>query len=137
MVRRIDDRAQPRLRVLHHFSAMLHRSTTLAPPAALRRRRTRWLSGLVVVGMLGCGSAPGDTIEREDFISTYVDLRTAAADTDTLRIGDTERAEVLARHGVTGEDLSRFVEVYAEDLEFMREVWNEVEVRLDFEPETN
>jgi hypothetical protein len=109
----------------------------LDPPAVLHRRRARWLNGLIVVGMLGCGSTPGETIEREAFISTYVDLRTAAADTDTLRIGDTERAEVLARHGVTREDLSRFVDVYAEDLEFMREVWNEVEVRLDFEPGTN
>jgi len=97
----------------------------------------RWFVALAVAGALGCDSSAQDAIERDVFIATYVDLRIAASETDSLRIGDVERTEVLARHGVTGDELTHFADVYADDLEFMREVWNEVEVQLDHEPEAN
>jgi len=80
------------------------------------------------------GSSSADAIDREVFIATYVDLRVAALETDSVRLGDPERSEILDRHGVTGEDLVHFTEVHTSELEYMREVWNEIEVRMDREP---
>ena len=80
---------------------------------------------------VACADDPVDTIDREVFIATYVDLRVAALDTDSARIATVERDAVLERHGVTADDLTTFAEVHADDLDFMRDVWNEVEVRMD------
>ena len=84
----------------------------------------------------GCGSetAPeGDvvTIDRETFISTYVDLRVAALSAEGDTITAEQRATILADHGVAADDLMEFAEVHGEEVFYMREVWNEVEARLD------
>lgn len=80
------------------------------------------------------GSAPEDTIERETFIQAYVDLRVAALDTDSSRLADADRERVLSAHGISADDLLDFARVHAADLDYMREVWNEVELRLDQSP---
>jgi hypothetical protein len=88
----------------------------------------------VVWSAAACAPGPaqaGGTIDREIFIETYVDLRVAALGSETGTLGDDARAEVLARHGVTAEDLLYFADVHGRDVELMRDVWNEVEVRLD------
>jgi hypothetical protein len=88
----------------------------------------------VVWAAAACAPGPaqaGDTIDREIFIETYVDLRVAALGSETGALGDDARAEVLARHGVTAEDLLTFANVHGRDVELMRDVWNEVELRLD------
>ena len=78
-----------------------------------------------------------DTLDREVFIQAYVDLRIAALETDEQLLSDEARTEVLARHGTTAEDLMHFAEVHGRDLEFMRDVWNEVESKMDaLRPET-
>ena len=111
--------------------------------AFLRRFRQPSHSRRLVLGMLllvniACGQRPDDdSMDREVFIATYVDLRIAAAETDGLRLSDAGREEVLTRHGISAVELSYFVEAHAEDLDFMRELWNEVEFRLDREPEAN
>lgn len=84
-----------------------------------------------------CGGSAGESIDREVFIATYVDLRMAALETDSARLADADRDEILSRHGVTGEDLIQFADLHAEELEYMREVWNEVELRLDVSAEEN
>ena len=70
---------------------------------------------------------PGDVLDRATFVATYVDLRLAAVQSPEFRISAQERADILARHGVRGDDLVRFVEAHGRDLEFMNEVWTEVE----------
>ena len=105
----------------------LFERTSLARPAAL----------LLLLGTLACSGGTADSIDREVFIATYVDLRMAALETDSARIGTAERDEILQRHGVSADDMKTFTEVHAGDLEFMRDVWNEVEVRMDVEPEGN
>jgi hypothetical protein len=72
----------------------------------------------------------GDVIDRETFIATYVDLRAAAVTTPDFRLPPDVREEILARHGVSGEDLVGFAPAYGRDLELMNEVWTEVERRL-------
>lgn len=90
----------------------------------------------LAVAVVACGgSERANVIDRETFIETYVDLRISALDTDSARLTDNDRETILARHGVSEDDLVEFVEAYASELEFMRDVWNEVEVRMDRTPE--
>jgi hypothetical protein len=82
-----------------------------------------------VLASCGGDASPvaSDVIDRETFVATYVDLRMAAIASPDFRVTSEERAEVLARHGVDGEDLVRFAEVHGRDLELMTEIWTEVE----------
>lgn len=76
------------------------------------------------------GPVPAGVIDREVFIETYVDLRVAAVTSDAFRVSADERAEILARHGVDGEGLIQFADAHGRDLDYMNEVWAEVEVRI-------
>jgi hypothetical protein len=71
-----------------------------------------------------------DVMDRATFVDTYVDLRLAAVRAPDFRVPSQERDEILARHGVRAEDLVRFAEAYGRDLEFMNELWAEVEARF-------
>ncbi len=89
----------------------------------------------LLLAIASCGSdaaepVAGDVIDRATFVDTYVDLRLAAVRTPEFRISPAERDEILARHGVRGEDLVRFAEVHGRDLELMNTVWTEVEARF-------
>jgi len=88
-----------------------------------------------MTALLGCGgggaSEPATGIDAETFVATYVDLRATALSSGEALISDEERADVLARHGVTEDDLTTFVEARGEDVEVMRDIWDEVERRLD------
>lgn len=85
----------------------------------------------------GDGRSPEEveTISRETFVSTYVDLRTTALRRGREAVTEEERREVLERHGVTEDDLLEFVEVHGEDVDFMRELWEEVDRRIREEEE--
>jgi hypothetical protein len=76
------------------------------------------------------GPAPADVIDRGTFIETYVDLRVAAVTSTEFRVSAEQRAEILARHGVDGEGLLRFADAHGRDLDYMNEVWAEVEARI-------
>jgi len=90
----------------------------------------------VAVSLSACG---GDTagldkasiMDRAGFVAAFVDLRAAALVTEDGEITDESRAEVLARHGTSEEGLLDFAEYHAEDLPFMRQVWDEIEVLLE------
>ena len=90
----------------------------------------------ILLSSLACGGSQsklpeGDLIEPEDFIETYVDLRAAALITEHGQVTEAGRSEVLDRHGISEEDLISFAETYGEDLTFMQEIWNEIELRLE------
>ena len=78
-----------------------------------------------------CGgeAEPVGVLDREAFIATWVDLRTAA-----LRTGDplpeAERTRVLRERGVTEDQLLGFAEAHGNDPRYMAEVWTEVETRM-------
>src|SRR5688572_27915103 len=84
---------------------------------------------------LACGGAeqdvPADVMDRETFIATYVDLREAAIVMPEFRVTDEQRAEILSRHGVDSESLIRFADAHGSDLDYMNEVWTEVETRIE------
>jgi hypothetical protein len=90
-----------------------------------------------IAGVAACGGATGantDTMDREVFVQTYVDLRVSALETDSQRLATPAREAILAEHGVTAEELKGFADAHAADLDFMREVWNEIELRMDQPP---
>lgn len=95
-------------------------------------RAGRYASLTLAVVLFACGG--GDdaaTIDRETFVSAYVDLRTEALFNDSSRITDEERTQVLQQYGVTEDDLLAFADVHGRDVEYMRNVWDEIEERLD------
>lgn len=119
--------------------------STVARPEP-ERRRLHGLAPLFAAILLACAplvaceglDVPGlsssperAAIDRETFVSTYVDLRLAALRSPAGTISDERRAEVLRRHGVERDDLLRFVEVHGDRPEFMRGVWAEAEERIE------
>jgi hypothetical protein len=85
---------------------------------------------------LACGGgasepADGGGLDRETFITAYVDLRSAAIRGEGTWLNDADRTSILSRHGVTEDQLLAFAELHGQDVEFMRAVWDEVEARLD------
>lgn len=112
--------------------------TSRATRPARRRRRVPLLLLVLVLGAVGCGGV-GDSaddapvIDRSAFVRTYVALREEAllhgggGQTD---LPDSLRTAVLAREGVTEDELIRFAEVRGTDIPYMQEVWAEIEARL-------
>ena len=90
----------------------------------------------LALGISACGGEPTASpdeagLDREAFIATYVDLRAAVGRQGTHELSDAERTRILADHGVTEAELLDFVEIHGTDVAFMREVWDEVEARMD------
>lgn len=79
----------------------------------------------------GPSSAGDDTIDRETFVSAYVDLRLEALSSPDGIAPPERRDEVLRRHGVEPDDLLRFVEKHGDQPDFMREVWAEAQERIE------
>jgi hypothetical protein len=73
---------------------------------------------------------PG-VIDRETFISAYVDLRSQTLEGSEISLPVEERDRILATHGIDADDLMGFVDAYGRDLDFIRDVWDDVEQRLD------
>ena len=74
---------------------------------------------------------------RESFIGAYVDLRAAALSSGTTEIEGEVRDSILAVYGVTGEELLAFIDTHGESVEFMSELWSEIEGRLTERLEQN
>jgi hypothetical protein len=75
-------------------------------------------------------------MDRETFITVYVDLRAETITRSELTLAEEERDRVLARHGVDPDGLLAFVDAYGRELDFMNEVWSEIERRLEALPQT-
>ena len=78
----------------------------------------------------GATDVPEDTPGRAPFIGAYVDLRIAAMSAETTDFGDEVRDSLLAVHDVTEQDLIDFVDLHGENVEFMRDLWTEIETIL-------
>jgi hypothetical protein len=93
---------------------------------------------LVVACLVGCGEAPPpDVIDREAFVATWVDLRTAAAQAGATAPPASERERILREHGVSEDELLGFVDTFGNEPRFMVEVWADVEARLRPPPATD
>jgi hypothetical protein len=96
---------------------------------------TQSLHLLVATTLLLSASCTADknseAIDREVFVEVYSDLRIAAVETDSGSISFSGRDSILDAFDVTEQDLTLFLEAHVEDLEFMRDVWNDIELRMD------
>jgi hypothetical protein len=104
------------------------------PRARLPYHRHRFIPILALVLCWSCEDGTTDLAEvtaaREGFIATFLDLRAATVNSGSADIEDAVRDSILNLHGVTGQDLVDFVETHGEDVEFMSDLWTEVEARL-------
>ncbi|MEX2467126.1 MAG: hypothetical protein WD995_09450 [Gemmatimonadota bacterium] len=108
-------------------------------PSYASRHVVALAAGLVaLVVFASCGQGPSDErdgqVSRSRFIDAYVDLRVTALRAEEGLLTDSARAVVLERHGMTEDELLRFVDAHGRDLDYMRDLWNEVELRLDSVP---
>ena len=92
------------------------------------------LLGASLLAVSGCGDGGRTRVSRETFVDVYVELRRAALRSPASVVTPEAKDSVLARHEVTEEDLLEFAEVHGPDVEYMAELWAEVQARL--EPDT-
>jgi len=98
----------------------------------------RGVRKFLTVGLLcllfACGGdqAPGaaGTISRGVFVDTYVELRMTALHSPDGRVSPEAKAEILEAKGVTEADLLHYVDVHGTRLQFMVEVWAEIDDTL-------
>lgn len=100
-----------------------------------RARGARGLLGAILVwATFACGGeqvpAAAETIPREVFVDTYVELRMAALHSPDGRVGPAARAEILEAKGVTEADLLEYVDVHGNRVQYMVEVWAEIDDTL-------
>jgi len=96
---------------------------------ATRMRATLILTALLVA----CGGEPAmptSSIDREQFISVYVELGLAQDRSADAGAFQTQKQAVLSRHGVSEAQLKEFVDVHGQRLDFMAEVWDSVRQRM-------
>ena len=103
-----------------------------------RRRAPRpsvLLLTLCAVPLLaGCGNSDEEIegiITREEFVQAYSELRVSALRAEDGKIALEERDRILAERSLTPEDLIEFVEAHGRDMDFMQEVWEEVDQNLE------
>lgn len=77
------------------------------------------------------GDHPTEAIQRDLFITAYVELRVAALQAEGQELTLRDRDRVLARLGVEEADLLEFVEFHGKDVTFMRLLWEEVDSVLE------
>ena len=124
---------------------MIVASNTVGSPRPLRhppRERPRIVVLIAATTLCwSCGGGvtdvAGDTAGREAFIGAYLDLRTATLSSGTPGLSDEVRDSILAAYDVTGQDLIDFIDTHGEDVEFMRDLWTEIEVGITERLEPN
>ncbi len=84
-------------------------------------------------GCSGPAGVEGDILDRETFIAVYVDLRLAAMDNRSHEIHPTARDSILEAYGVTADELVAFADSHGRDVDYMTELWAEVEELINQE----
>ena len=110
----------------------------VSPP----RHRSRIVVSIVALTLCwSCGGGapdvPEETPGRPEFIGAYLDLRTAVLSSGSTDRSNEVRDSILAVYDVTDQDLLDFVEIHGEDIEFMRDLWTEIEARVTERLEQN
>lgn len=113
---------------------LANRSRTQSRPTPVRLRRGAALLACATL-LAGCDdriptSRDEETIPRESFIATMVELRTAAVRTQMGLVTLEQRDRILSRHGVSEEELRQFADVHGANVPMMNELWSEVERRI-------
>ena len=78
----------------------------------------------------GATGVTGDTAGREAFIGAYLALRSEAMSSRSTEMEDRVRDSILTIYDVTAQELLDFIDTHGEDVEFMRDLWTEIETRM-------
>lgn len=99
------------------------------------KRRLPWTAALALLVVYGCDA--GSTARQADgvlsddrFVQIVVELRQGAKNAEGGDAGERRKA-ILERHGVTEEDLLRYVEIRGTDVDAMVEVWSAIDKALN------
>jgi hypothetical protein len=99
-----------------------------------RERASRSAIAILVLALTGCTGrtpqAPAGVIDREAFITTFVELRDAAMRQPLKVLTDEERTRILAAHGVTEDQLVAFADAWGGDPAAMAAIWDDVRARM-------
>ena len=102
-------------------------------PATARATRTL-VKSCLLWATLACGGeqAPeaAGTIPRDVFVGTYVELRMAALHSPDGRVSPEAKAQILEARGITEDDLLDYIDVNGVRVQFMVEVWAEIDDTL-------
>ncbi|NIN70849.1 MAG: hypothetical protein GTO46_02715 [Gemmatimonadetes bacterium] len=83
--------------------------------------------------LVACGRGAGDQdvgISRQEYVETYIEiLQAAEVAEDSVAATEAARA-ILARRGLTEDDLLEFGRRHSEDPEYLAELWEEIEERI-------
>ena len=95
----------------------------------------RLIVSIVAVTLFwSCGSGAtdvtGDTAGRETFIGAYLALRSEARSSRSTELEDGVRDSILTVYDVTAQELLDFIDTHGEDVQFMRDLWIEIETRM-------
>ncbi|MEN8375935.1 MAG: hypothetical protein ABFS34_10845 [Gemmatimonadota bacterium] len=105
----------------------------LYPLARPRRRRALGAAPLLLLIAScspGAGASAVEAPDEQTFVSAFVELRRAAAQERTNEAFARRREEILSTHGVTAETLERFIDVHADDLDYLSDVWDRIDRTL-------
>ena len=98
------------------------------------RRVGEFLGGGLLCLLFACGgeqaSEAAGTIPRDVFVGTYVELRMAALHSLDGRVSPEVKGEILEANGVTEADLLDYVDIHGARVQFMVEVWAEIDDTL-------
>jgi len=92
---------------------------------------TSWVLG-TLLAFAACqnDSAPADLISRKQYIDIYVEILRVADESPDSVVASERALAVLARHGVSEDELIAFARNHMDDPRYMVEVWSEIEERL-------
>lgn len=108
-------------------------------PSRCKRHATKTLWAIVVTATVACGGddevpvVPG-VIDREAFIEVYLDLRLAGVRGPELTVAPEARDRILTEHGIDRDRLLGFIDAYGGELDYMNELWAEIERRYEALP---
>ncbi|MGD2216384.1 MAG: hypothetical protein PVJ64_06495 [Gemmatimonadales bacterium] len=90
-----------------------------------------------LLSLAGCGNdeaEPHTGISRQEYVETYVEILLAAELAEDSVAATEAAREILARRGLTEDDLLEFGRRHTDDPGYLAEVWTEIEERIR-EPE--
>ncbi|HWV57374.1 MAG TPA: hypothetical protein VNZ57_07970 [Longimicrobiales bacterium] len=83
----------------------------------------------------GRGGAESEVIPEQLFVQVYVELQDAQDRATSAEAFEEMKSEIFARHGVTEEDILRFVTVRGRDIQGMIDLFEEIRDRYSL-PDT-
>ena len=102
------------------------------PAGEVRRARVAVGLALALAAAGACQDlSPDAGLTREAFVETYVALRAAGLQSASGVISPADRERILAERGVDPEELLEFAATHGGNVAFMKEVWDEIESRLE------